>query len=77
MAAPAAYGQRAFGSSTTTSTLLGLSQQQIVPALKEALTNGIESAVHQLGHDDGFLTNLNVRIPMPEKLQAIDRTSRS
>src|SRR5690348_6954019 len=43
-----------------------LSQDQVVGGLKQALSNGLQHAVGSLGHQDGFMTNLNVKIPMPE-----------
>jgi hypothetical protein len=49
---------------------------QVVGAVKEALLSGMQSAVRELGHDGGFLTNLNVRIPIPKQLQPIERTLR-
>ncbi len=54
-----------------------LSQDQVVQGLKEALGNGVQQAVSRLGHDGGFLTNLNVKIPMPEKLRAVEKTLRA
>jgi hypothetical protein len=54
-----------------------LSQEQMVLGLREALNKGVQQAVLELGHDGGFLTNLHVRIPMPEKLAATERTLRS
>lgn len=54
-----------------------LSQEQMVGGLKEALSKGVEHAVVTLGHDGGFLTNLNVKIPMPEKLQTAEKTLRA
>ena len=54
-----------------------LSQDQVVQGLKEALGKGVQVAISQLGHDDGFLTNLNVKIPMPEKLHTVDKTLRA
>ncbi len=72
-----------FGKKTTneTATLpaglsVPLSQDQVVQGLKEALGKGVQQAVSQLGHDGGFLTNLNVKIPLPEKLRTVDRTLR-
>jgi hypothetical protein len=61
-----------------TSTLLAssLSQEQVVQGLKEALGKGVQQAVSQLGHDGGFLTNLAVKIPMPEKLRTVEKTLR-
>jgi hypothetical protein len=54
-----------------------LPQDQVVAALKEALSNGLQQAVSRLGHENGFLTNLNVKIPMPDKLQKVEKTLRS
>lgn len=54
-----------------------LSQDQVVDALKEALSKGVQQAVSRLGHDGGFLTNLDVRIRMPEKLRAVEKTLRA
>jgi hypothetical protein len=53
-----------------------LSQDQVVRGLKEALGKGVQQAVTRLGHEGGFLTNLNVRIPMPEKLRSVEKTLR-
>ncbi len=54
-----------------------LSQDQVVEGLKEALSKGVQQAVSRLGHDGGFLTNLNVKIPMPEKLRTVEKTLRA
>jgi len=54
-----------------------LSQEQVVDALKEALSKGVQQAVSRLGHDGGFLTNLNVKIPMPEKMRTVEKTLRA
>jgi len=64
-------------SSLTSSLPASLSQDQVVEGLKEALGKGVQRAVSQLGHDGGFLTNLNVKIPMPEKLRAVERSLRA
>jgi hypothetical protein len=69
-----AANQTAVGRSALTSSL---SQEQVVQALKEALGKGVQQAVTSLGHENGFLTNLNVKIPMPEKLSAVERTLRA
>ncbi len=58
-------------------TLAGLSQDQVVQGLKDALAKGLEQAIAGLGHDGGFLTNLNVKIPMPEKLQTVEKAVRA
>jgi hypothetical protein len=54
----------------------GLSQDQMVGGLKEALGKGVERAVNSLGHDGGFLSNPNVKILMPEKLQKVESVLR-
>lgn len=63
----------------TTSEVLGnkelsnkLSNDEIVSGLKEALINGSQSAVSILGKENGFLSHPQLKIPMPEKLQAIE-----
>ncbi len=61
----------------TATSLADLSQAQMVQGLQEALGKGLEQAVARLGHDGGFLTNLNVKIPMPEKLQTVEKTLRA
>ena len=64
-----------FAPSAVTTT--ALSQEQMVGGLKEALGKGVERAVASLGREGGFLTNLNVKIPMPEKLRTVERTLRA
>lgn len=54
-----------------------LSRQEIVLGLKEALAKGTHTAVNELGREDGFLSNLDVRIPMPRELQTVERTLRN
>ena len=58
-------------------TLAGLSQDQMVQGLEDALAKGLQQAIANLGHDGGFLTNLNVRIPMPEKMQTVEKALRA
>jgi hypothetical protein len=48
----------------------------MVLGLKDALYKGVQQAIVELGHDGGFLTNLNVRIPMPQGLATVERTLR-
>src|ERR1041384_6773073 len=52
---------------------LALPEDQIVGGLKEALGKGVERAVAFLGRTNGFLTNLNVKILMPQKLQSVEK----
>ena len=44
--------------------------------LKEALTQGASTAVAKLGRSGGFLNNPKVRIPLPEKLQKVEKILR-
>lgn len=51
----------------------GLSTEEMNAAIKEALGQGLRAAVAQLGRTNGFLTNLQVRIAMPEQLRTVER----
>jgi predicted exporter len=53
------------------------SQSQVADALKQALGKGVQTAITNLAKPNGFLSNLQVRIPMPEKLQAVEKTLRA
>jgi len=57
--------------------LSALSQDQMVSGLREALGKGLQHAITTIGHEGGFLTNLNVKIPLPEKLQTVEKTLRA
>ena len=61
----------------TASVSSSLSQDQMVAGLKQALGKGVQKAIAQLGQTNGFLTNANVRIPMPEKLRSIEKGLRA
>ncbi len=57
----------------------GLAQftaQEQADSLKQALTQGAETAVRNLAKENGYLGNERVRIPLPENLQKADRTMR-
>ena len=73
------FGNKATNETVTLSSALtsSLSQDQVTAGLKEALGKGVQQAVSRLGHDGGFLTNLNVKIPMPEKLRTVEKTLRA
>jgi hypothetical protein len=63
--------------STPASKPTGLAQftaQEQATSLKQALTQGAETAVSNLAKENGYLGNDRVRIPLPEKLQKADRT---
>ena len=63
--------------SATLPSLAGLSQDQVAEALKQALSKGVSSAITNLAKPDGFLANPKVKIPMPEKLQSVEKTLRA
>jgi hypothetical protein len=64
-------------SATAPLALADLSTDQVTRGLKEALGKGLDHAVGSLGKTGGFLTNLNVRIPIPPALQSVEKTLRS
>lgn len=53
-----------------------LSNSEVTRGLKEALIQGADKAVGQLGKLNGFLENPKVRIPLPEHLQRAEKTLR-
>ncbi len=57
----------------------GLAQftvQDQIESLKQALTQGAETAVSNLAKENGYLGNEKVRIPLPDNLKTADRTLR-
>ena len=54
-----------------------LSQEKIASGLKEALQVGTENAVRSTGRPDGYFGNPKIRIPMPEKLQTMEKGLRT
>jgi hypothetical protein len=64
-------------SSASSGIVTSLSQDQVAAGLKEALGKGVQEAISRLGHDGGFLTNLNVKIPMPERLRVVEKSLRA
>ena len=66
-------------SNTPASEPSGLAQfsaREQADSLKQALTQGAETAVGKLAKENGYLGNDKVRIPLPENLQKADRTMR-
>jgi hypothetical protein len=57
----------------TNSELASLSTEQLQGGIKQALEQGFRSAVAMLGQTNGFLKNLNVRIPFPPQLKTIEQ----
>lgn len=67
----------AAGSPVTSAAVAALSDTQVAGGLKDALGNGLQKAIANLGHAGGFLTNASVKIPMPEKLQSVEKALRA
>ncbi len=60
-----------------TTTAPALSQTEIITGLKQALDQGVQHAVNQLGQPGGFLDDARVRIPMPDQLAWTEKTLRT
>jgi len=58
-------------------SLAGLSQEQMIQGLKEALAKGVQHSITNLGREGGFLNNLDVKIPMPEQLSKVEKALRT
>ena len=56
--------------------LSDFSNKEQIGSLKQALTQGAETAVANLARENGYLGNDKVRIPLPENLQKADKTMR-
>jgi hypothetical protein len=54
-----------------------VTQSEMIEALKQALDQGVQHAVQQLGQPGGFLDDARVRIPMPDTLAWADKTLRA
>lgn len=70
---------KATGTSTPAASSSGvdaLSTADINSGLKEALTQGADAAVAQLGQKDGFFGNTALRIPLPPSLQKAEKAMR-
>jgi hypothetical protein len=61
---------------TASSPVAALTQDEMVRGLREALGKGVNQAVASLGKEGGYLKNLDVKIPMPPQLQTVERTLR-
>ncbi len=62
---------------TAQADLASISNKEAGAGLKEALVRGAELAVAQLGKPDGFLGNPQVKIPLPESLQKVEKLGRT
>jgi hypothetical protein len=57
----------------TTTVRTNVSDNEISRGLKEALSKGIGFAVDNLGRENGFLENADVKIPLPKSLQNVEK----
>ena len=57
-------------------SLASFSNKDQIGSLKQALTQGAETAVKNLAKENGYLGNDKVRIPLPDSLQKVDSTMR-
>ena len=64
-------------SSAASPSVADFSSDQVTQGIKEALGKGLQHAMSTLGQPGGFLTNLNVKIPIPDKLQLIEKGLRA
>ncbi len=63
---------KSYGVTTeTVETATGLSQDEIIAGLKQALEKGASTVVGQLSAVDGFNTDTNIHIPLPENLAMV------
>jgi len=65
------------GASSNAAVAAALSDSEVIAGLKQALANGVRSAINRLGQTDGFLGNEMVRIAVPESLQSVASAARS
>lgn len=56
------------------SGLAQFTEHDQIESLRQALTQGAETAVTKLARENGYLGNNKVRIPLPDNLQKADRT---
>ncbi len=61
----------------TQTAATALSDEDIVRGLKEALAQGSRQAIDRLGRAGGYLNDPNVRIPMPDNLQKVEKLLRT
>jgi hypothetical protein len=61
---------------TPSAGLSSFSNKDQVASLKQALTQGAETAVKNLARENGYLGNDKVRIPLPDSLQKADNLLR-
>jgi hypothetical protein len=65
-----------FAVSAFAADLSGFTNSEMASGLKDALTQGAQAAVKQLGKTDGFLQNPKVKIPLPDNLKKVEKALR-
>ena len=55
----------------------GLSEDEIVNGLKQALEVGTSSAVKKVSAFDGYYKNPKIRIPLPENVEKVEKLLRA
>lgn len=63
--------QQLGGQTGSSGSVSGLSQDQIIQGLREALKVGTERVVAQIGQADGYLADPAIHIPLPDKLKTV------
>lgn len=76
-AVPAQPAAPAAANPSAASALSGFSNKDQVGSLKQALTQGAETAVTNLSRENGYLGNDKVRIPLPDSLKKADSLLRT
>ncbi len=61
----------------STSSLSSLSESTVSSGLKEALKKGVDFAVKELGSENGYMNNIDVKIPLPEDIKNIESAVRA
>lgn len=54
-----------------------ITQNEAVTGLKQALNRGIQNSTQLLGKTDGFMKNINYKIPFPADAQKVENTLRN
>jgi hypothetical protein len=71
------FMQKVAGTPVRTTPSGSLPEAEIAAGLRQALDQGIRTAVSSLGRQGGFLDNPRVRIPMPEQFQSVEKVVRA
>ncbi len=56
--------------------ITGVSPEEMTAGLREALAKGVQHAVGKLGATNGFLADLDVKIPLPADLRRVEKALR-